>query len=432
MLRHKFLLNYESPPEPVTQVTSRSEVIHILNSLLPDIPSSAISILFLNLDDFRTMNESLGYIAGDHILCEMKERIRRHIHPKDYLLHLGGDEFILIIPRHLCKEAVLQYTNNIKNRLSEPISINKKRISLTASIGVSLCWETDTSAEMLLKASDAAMRQAKRYGKNGVFVFADEVRCSFQREMEIKSGLWEAIARDELLLFFQPQYCTTTNRLRGVEALVRWNSSTLGSVSPNEFIPVAEETKLIVPIGNWILENALFQFKEIQNTCPYPILLSVNISVLQIMDPHFLTIVFDTLQKTGVPPGSLELEITESICINSIDEIIKILTPLKTAGIRIAIDDFGKGYSSLSYLQKLPIETLKIDKSFIDSICITDDQNQIVGMIISLVHKMNLEVVAEGVENNIQLHYLKQHHCDYIQGFILGRPSSKEEICSLF
>ncbi len=292
MLRHKFLLNYKSPPEPVTQVTSRSEVIHILNSLLPDIPSSDISILFLNLDDFRTMNESLGYIAGDNILSEMKERIRRYIHPKDFLLHLGDDEFILIIPRHLGKEAVLQYTNSIKTRLSEPISINKKSISLTASIGVSLCWETDTSAEMLLKASDAAMRQAKRYGKNGIFVFADEVRCNFQREMEIKSGLWEAIARDELFLLFQPQYCMTTNRLRGVEALVRWNSSNLGFVAPNEFIPVAEETKLILPIGNWILENALLQFKKIQKNCPYPILLSVNISVLQIMDPHFLNIVF--------------------------------------------------------------------------------------------------------------------------------------------
>ena len=410
------------------KVMNREAVIRILDKISQDSKRITYSIVFINLDDFKQVNSFLGYSAGDLVLQKISFRIDMHIHPKDSFLYLGGDEFVLIIQQKLERKELLAYIEDIKACILQPMRIEDERIAITASFGVAVNSDIVTSAEDILGFSDIAMHYAKKKGKNKICVFTEKMKESFYREKNIKRNLLQAIEKEELSIAFQPQIELIPKRLRGFEALIRWNSPVLGVVSPTEFIPIAEEMKLIIPIGQWILENAMLQFKKMQRDRNLEVILSVNLSIIQIMDSHFLEMIKHALQIADFNPRNLELEITESVFINSMEYLTSVIAELKKMGIKVALDDFGTGYSSLSYLQRLPIDTLKIDKSFISDINHTVKNKQIVGTIISWVHKMDMYVVAEGVEDEIQLQYLKKQNCDCIQGYLYGKPMTMEEL----
>jgi EAL domain-containing protein (putative c-di-GMP-specific phosphodiesterase class I) len=283
------------------------------------------------------------------------------------------------------------------------------------------------TAEELIKSAEAAMYKAKEGGRNGVRFFRKDMMEDILMKAQYESELRMSVQNKEIYLVFQPQYHTQSKKLRGFETLARWKSERLGAVSPAEFIPIAEQAGIIVPLGEWILENACRKLNQLIAIYGGDLIMSVNISAVQIMSPTFLSSVKRILHKTKTDPHNLEFEITESVMISSVEYVTKVLKQLSDLGIRIALDDFGTGYSSLSYLQMLPIDTLKIDKSFVDNIVEESMHRLMVGSIISLVHQLKMEVVAEGVDSDSQLGYLHDFDCDFIQGYIWGRPLSEED-----
>lgn len=312
-----------------------------------------------------------------------------------------------------------------------PFAFERTELSISASLGISIYPQDGNDSVDLLKYADTAMYKAKDCGKNAVQFFCKEMKDEVLKKIEFENRLLSAIQNQEVFLVFQPQYRLGKKQLRGFETLVRWESPEFGLISPVNFIPVAEETGFIIQLGEWILNTACKKFKDIQDKYCVNLVVSVNISAVQIMDPSFVQMVKNVLEQTGLHGKYVEFEITESVFISSMEYVIRVLTELKETGIRIALDDFGTGYSSLNYIQKLPIDILKIDKTFIDSINHKDAKNQIVGSIISLVHQMDISVIAEGVENETQLAYLEDHNCDCIQGFLWGKPLCEQDMNQL-
>ncbi len=426
-------LNYLAFFDVLTELPNRKMIINRLDILitLSLEKKMKFAMIFIDLDNFKRINDSMGHHAGDVLLQEVALRLKAAIHPDDMLGRLGGDEFALIIQRQLEEDEILDYLEKLRKEILKKFFIENTELSISASFGISVYPRDGDNSTDLLKCSDTAMYKVKEDGKNGVQFFNKEMKDRIFMRMELEKRLLASIENDELYLVYQPQYKSDTKKLRGFETLIRWNSPELGFVSPVTFIPVAEETKFINIMGRWILKTACTKFKELQDKYHFNAVLSVNISAVQIMEPSFVQMIKKVLEETGVRPYNLEIEITESIFISSMDYVISVLNELKEIGINIALDDFGTGYSSLSYLQLLPIDTLKIDKVFIDSIVGKGIDKHIVGPIISLVHQMDISVVAEGVENSMQLEYLKEHNCDCIQGYIWGKPLNEEDLNKL-
>ena len=426
-------LNYLAFFDVLTELPNRKMIINRLDILitLSLEKKMKFAMIFIDLDNFKRINDSMGHHAGDVLLQEVALRLKAAIHPDDMLGRLGGDEFALIIQRQLEEDEILEYLEKLREEILKKFFIENTELSISASFGISVYPRDGDNSTDLLKCSDTAMYKVKEDGKNGVQFFNKEMKDRIFMRMELEKRLLASIENDELYLVYQPQYKSDTKKLRGFETLIRWNSPELGFVSPVTFIPVAEETKFINIMGRWILKTACTKFKELQDKYHFNAVLSVNISAVQIMEPSFVQMIKKVLEETGVRPYNLEIEITESIFISSMDYVISVLNELKEIGINIALDDFGTGYSSLSYLQLLPIDTLKIDKVFIDSIVGKGIDKHIVGPIISLVHQMDISVVAEGVENSMQLEYLKEHNCDCIQGYIWGKPLNEEDLNKL-
>ena len=426
-------LNYLAFFDVLTELPNRKMIINRLDILitLSLEKKMKFAMIFIDLDNFKRINDSMGHHAGDVLLQEVALRLKAAIHPDDMLGRLGGDEFALIIQRQLEEDEILEYLEKLREEILKKFFIENTELSISASFGISVYPRDGDNSTDLLKCSDTAMYKVKEDGKNGVQFFNKEMKDRIFMRMELEKRLLASIENDELYLVYQPQYKSDTKKLRGFETLIRWNSPELGFVSPVTFIPVAEETKFINIMGRWILKTACTKFKELQDKYHFNAVLSVNISAVQIMEPSFVQMIKKVLEETGVRPYNLEIEITESIFISSMDYVISVLNELKEIGINIALDDFGTGYSSLSYLQLLPIDTLKIDKVFIDSIVGKGIDKHIVGPIISLVHQMDISVVAEGVENSMQLEYLKDHNCDCIQGYIWGKPLNEEDLNKL-
>lgn len=425
-------LSYLAFFDVLTEIPNRKMIIDRIDFLISLAESKKISFatVFIDLDNFKKINDSMGHHAGDLLLKAVTSKLKGLIHSKDMLGRLGGDEFAIIIQRELKEEEILEYVENLKDSLMDCFVIENTEFNTSASLGISMYPQDGKDSAELLKCADTAMYKAKEYGKNGVYFFRKEMKEDILKKIEFENRLLSAIKNEEIFLVFQPQYTSNSKELRGFEVLVRWKSPELGLVSPGQFIPVAEETGFIVQLGEFIFRKACEKFKYIQDKYNIMSVISVNISALQIMDPYFVQMVKNVLEETKFDVRYLELEITESVFISSVDYVINIINELKEMGISIALDDFGTGYSSLNYLQLLPIDTLKIDKSFIDSID-NNTKKQIVGSIISLVHKMEISVVAEGIENEIQLEYLKKHECDFIQGFLWGKPLNEEEVSKL-
>lgn len=426
-------LNYLAFFDVLTELPNRKMIIDRLDVLinLSMKQEMKLSMVLIDLDNFKRINDSMGHHTGDLLLQQVTLRLKAAIHPDDFLGRLGGDEFALIIQRELKAKKILVYVESLREILLNTFYIENSELNISASFGISIYPQDGDNSVDLLKCSDTAMYKAKEDGKNGVQFFNIEMKDKIIKKIEFEKRLLSSIQNKELFLVFQPQYNSDSKQLRGFEALVRWQSPELGLVSPVKFIPVAEETKFIITMGKWILKKACEIFKNLQEKYNLSVILSVNISAVQIMDSLFIRDVKRILEETGVNARFLEIEITESVLISSIEYVTGVLNKLRKLGIRIALDDFGTGYSSLSYLQMLPIDTLKIDKIFIDRIVNTETDNQIVGPIISLVHQMNISVVAEGVENEIQLDYLKNQSCDCIQGFLWGKPLTEENLDQL-
>jgi diguanylate cyclase (GGDEF)-like protein/PAS domain S-box-containing protein len=401
-----------------------------LNSCTHADTEQSFSLLFVDLDRFKLINDSLGHQAGDWLLRQTAMRMQDCIGSKGIISRLSGDEFIILLAHSDAEEAE-QLALHVQETVIEPVLYENHIIHTTVSIGISLYPDHGTELEQLVQYADIAMYRVKEQGKNGMLFFNAEMNEAIIRRTTMEKELREALTNKEFTLHYQPQADAATGRITGVEALVRWEHPERGLISPVEFIPLAEETGMITKLGEWVLREACFQTKGWINEGLAPITIAVNISMKQFQDEGLFETIRLILVESQLPPSLLELEITESIGLQGTEQVIQKLHKLKTLGVRIAIDDFGTGYSSLHYLQKLPLDTLKIDKSFIREMSKETTGSSIVHSIIELAHSLKLDVLAEGVELISQHAQLAAFGCDRLQGYLFSRPVAAEQIRSL-
>ncbi|WP_433945150.1 putative bifunctional diguanylate cyclase/phosphodiesterase [Paenibacillus sp. SN-8-1] len=391
-------------------------------------PEGLAAIFFIDMDNFKFINDTLGHKSGDMLIRQVSQKLATLLPLEGMLYRLAGDEFVYFIKNMENKEAVLSIADKLIDKFKQPIRINSSNIYATISIGVACYPEDGEDTEELLKNADVAMYRSKKAGKGVFTMYNKTMHSALAERMIIDKHLRNALAQDEFQLQYQPQMNVQTGRIVGFEALLRWHNPELGMVSPMLFIPVAEDSRTIISIGQWVMMTACTFMRRIHEMGHPDCRISVNISVIQMVQEDFVTMVLDILEDTGLTPQYLELEITESIFMESYEPIIHKLEILRSLGVRIALDDFGTGYSSLSYLKQLPISTLKIDKGFIDNLPEEDKNRSLTEAMIEIGHKMGLEVVAEGVESHEQLAYLKEHGCDLIQGYFLSKPVDEDKV----
>lgn len=385
------------------------------------------AVFFIDLDNFKNINDTLGHNYGDKLLVYLSKKLKRLITSEDIICRLGGDEFLLI---HACSDCVEmeRYAKKLLDLFDNSFEIDNKEMYVTASIGIAIYPKDGEDSSEILKNADFAMYKAKELGKNRFAFYNESIYMQLERKTNIERILRNSIGNNELMIYYQPQYDANTEEIFGFEALLRLNSIELGFISPAEFIPIAEESRYISEIDLWILKEACLQCKEWMKKGYKFKSISVNVSSVDMQKNNFLENIKKILKETKISPDIIELEITETALMTSIDYNINELNELKKIGIRIALDDFGTGYSSLNYLRSIPINTLKIDKSFIDNITTSKKEESIMNNIIEMAHTMDLKVVAEGVETSNQLKILKEKRCDYIQGYYFSRPLPPEEI----
>jgi diguanylate cyclase (GGDEF)-like protein len=392
----------------------------------------SLAVLFLDLDDFKTINDSLGHRVGDELLRGIAARIDPVLRPADTAARLGGDEFAVLLDGVDGKTQAQAIAQRIVDALRDPFTIDDRKLNVTASIGFALN-DGPVEAEELLRNADIAMYAAKADGKNSVHAFEQKMHTRALERLELRSELQRALDEEQFYLDYQPIFLLEDHRPVGVEALVRWRHPTRGRLGPDQFIALTEETGLIVALGRWVLERAAAQAYEWRRALPpaEPFYVSVNVAIRQLQEPDFPQAVADVLERTGLEPGSLVLEITEGMLADDRDAIVRQLTLLKQLGLRIAVDDFGTGYSSLSHLQQFPIDILKIDKSFIDELHGDDQKANLVQAIINLAGSLNLEVIAEGIEHQEQADQLRRMHSLLGQGYLFSRPIPPNEVLAL-
>ncbi|WP_262687262.1 putative bifunctional diguanylate cyclase/phosphodiesterase [Paenibacillus baimaensis] len=391
---------------------------------------SSIAVLFIDLDRFKWINDTYGHSVGDYFLKETSKRITHTLKANELGSRIGGDEFILLLLGY-SQETIAEKAEQISTLLSQPLLYEGQEISVTPSIGISLFPENGDSVETLVKHADIAMYRAKEQGRNNYQFYACEMEDAIVRRAVLENGIRKALERNEFILYYQPQIDLETKKIVGLEALVRWIHPEHGLISPVEFIPIAEETGLIVPIGEWILQTACEQAKLWQVQGFPKLRISVNLSARQVQQKNLVEKISSILQTSELEPELLELEITESIAMYNEEYVINKLLSLKKIGIKIAIDDFGTGYSSLNYLNKFPIDTLKIDRSFVNQIKNTTDNQEIITTIIVMARNLKLKVIAEGVETVEQLRFLEEQQCNEVQGFYFSKPLTVEGIQAL-
>lgn len=423
----KYLAYYDE----LTGLPNRHSLNDDLNRLLvTNLKNEQIGILFIDLDGFKTINATLGHNFGDILLSHTSKRLRNCVRKDDIIYRYGGDEFVIILRDINPKDSSLIAQKILKD-FEHPFIINNQEVFTSPSIGISIYPIDGRDVDTLIKNADAAMYHAKDYaGKNYQF-FAPCLNDAVSRKLVLENGLRRALTHHEFILYYQPQIELKTGRIIGMEALIRWNHPTLGMVPPSEFIPIAEETGLIIPIGAWVLRTACRQNKVWQECGYTPITIAVNISGVQFQQANFVETIKTVLHETGLDPHFLEIEITESI-IQEMIKISEVVKEIKSLGIAIAIDDFGTGYSSLSLLKHLTIDSLKMDPSFTRDIYINPNALVLLKFVIEMGHHLNLKIVAEGVEYEQQLHILEQCHCDWVQGYFFSRPQPAEDLDALF
>jgi diguanylate cyclase (GGDEF)-like protein len=387
-----------------------------------------LAIMFMDLDRFKVINDSLGHGAGDVLLRQVADRLRGESRKGDTVARMGGDEFVLLIENPETLMDVSACAQRVVERLSAPYVLARNDCHITVSAGISIFPSDGVDSQALLKAADVAMYRAKELGRNNYLRYAPSMNVHTLDRLELESDLRHALERGEFLLHYQPIVETATGLITATEALLRWNHPLRGLISPTAFIPLAEETGLIVPIGEWVLATACARNKAWQTQGLTNLSVSVNLSMRQFGDPMLLENLIRIIGASGLDPSSLELEITESMVMPHGACAVAVLENLKSIGVKIVIDDFGTGYSSLAYLKRFPIDTLKVDRSFIRDIPADTSDMKITRAIIALAHGLKLKVVAEGVETAEQLKFLRAHHCDSAQGYFLHRPLPEAEV----
>lgn len=393
---------------------------------------NSAAIFFIDLDQFKHINDSLGHSVGDAVLIEMARRFTNTLRKSDSLARIGGDEFTVIIDPIYQLDDASELAHKLITSLNAPYHYQNSTFYLHVSIGISLYPQDGKDALELMKNADAAMYQAKQAGGNRYYFYNREINKHTLELLKQESELRTALNEQQLTVYYQPQFNLATQRLLGVEALVRWQHPTKGMITPDQFIPIAEEKGLIHQLGAQVLNIACKQVKLWQEQLGYPLSLAVNVSSKQLSKQQLNETVYQALEKTQFPASSLELEITESCLLENTEDAIGKLLSLRAQGIMIALDDFGTGYSSLSYLKRLPLNKLKIDKAFIDNIASHDDDKAICKAIIALGSTLNLSVIAEGVESDMQAEVLKQEGCEQVQGYLFGKPMSAKEFSQTY
>ena len=380
-----------------------------------------VALLFLDLDRFKVVNDSLGHSVGDALLKVAADRIRRCVRQEDTLARFGGDEFVILMPLLGRAEDAARVAQKIIDTMSAPALIAGREITATPSVGIAIYPTDANDPEALVKNADAAMYRAKDEGRANYRFYAPAMNARTLELLELETALRRALQQNELLLHYQPLVDVASGAIYGLEALLRWRHPLQGVIGPDRFMPLAESTGLIVPIGNWVLHEACRQAKLWQRQLGAELIMSVNLSAKQLQQSDLVEQVRSALTESSLRARSLELEITETTAMLNIDRTILLLRELKTLGVRVAIDDFGTGYSSLSYLKQLPVDTLKLDQSFVREITVPED-GAIAKGVIAMAHSLELKVVAEGVETLGQLDFLRSHACDRLQGFLFSRP----------
>lgn len=426
-------LQYLAYHDALTELPNRVLLMDRLEHALSRVrwTGRQLAVLFLDLDRFKVINDTLGHDFGDRLLQVVAQRLRRCVREGDTVSRVSGDEFAILLEDMASTEDVVLVARKLLDTFGQPFEVFRRELFVTTSIGISVCPTDGTDAPTLLKNADTAMYRAKERGRNIYQFYSADMSAKAVELLALETGLRRALERNELILHYQPTVDLRSGQIVGAEALLRWNHRELGLIYPAEFIPLLEETGLISPVGDWVLENACIEAQRWQARHGRPLRVAVNLSANQFNSPEITEKVSQALRVSGLDPSLLELEITESVIMKHAQQTIDTLSALGEMGIRFAIDDFGTGYSSLSYLKRFPIHSLKIDKSFVKDIPGDLDDSAIITTVVAMAHNLKLEVVAEGVETEQQVAFLRACGCDAIQGYQFSRPVSADEFMSM-
>ena len=419
--------------DPLTGLSNRTQFVERLKFTLDMAKRNhhQSALMLLDLDRFKLVNDTLGHQLGDELLIQVARRLKQCVREVDTVSRLGGDEFTVILGTIQSSENAACVANKILATLSAPFVLSEREVFVSVSIGITVFPIDGDSVNLLIKNADTAMYHAKESGRNNYQYFSDTMNKKMLDELEMETNLRQAFKNEEFSLNYQPQFALKSKKLIGAEVLVRWNHPTLGWISPAVFIPYAEKSNLIIALGEWVLRTACRQAVAWQTSGLKLQPMSVNLSGMQLKQPDLLYKVAQILEETHFPAHLLELELTEGVLMANVEETITTLNKLKDMGIRLSIDDFGTGYSSLSYLKRFPIDTLKIDQSFIREITTSSDDSAIASTIIAMAHNLRLNVIAEGVETIEQANILLDKECDDVQGYFFSRPLCESDFCQL-
>ena len=418
-------LNRIAFSDDLTGLINRKKVVSSISNLIDQ--GKKFSIMFIDMDNFKIINDSLGHQVGNIFLNEVVHNIERIVDPNMIFGRMGGDEFLVIVPYESDRDSLSRFADDVNKVVSMPFLYKNRSYIVTCSTGISSFPDDGESTMDLLRHADMALYRAKGLGKKQAVFYSQEIQNEFDRKLKMEYELHTAIENDELYLVFQPQFAAFNSRkkrVRGYEALARWKSPSFGEVQPSTFIRLAEENGDILPLGRWIMKKAFLFYLQMrrEHKIDADAMLALNISFIQFRNPLFIEEIKELLKDTGMPAERIELEITEYVCVHAPETTIERLKELSNMGIKIALDDFGTGYASISFLRALPFNSVKIDKSFIDTIGKIPDHENIVESVINLAHQLHLVVVAEGVETKQECDDLIRWGCDYLQGFYLSKP----------
>ncbi len=428
------LIKYQLYHDLLTSLPNRTLFRDRLNIALAQAKRNKkmLAVLYLDMDSFKIINDTLGHLAGDELLQSIATRLKGCLREADTLARVGGDEFNLLLPEVSDRNDITTTANKILKELEKPFHPNLQEVFVTFSIGIAVYPNDGDSKEMLVKNADMAMYQVKNSGKNGFAFFADHMKEQFHKRLDIENGLRRALLNNELRLHYQPKVELESRKIVGAEALVRWQHPDLGLLPPSEFIPIAEESGLIIQVGEWVLRQACKDAFNWMKLHTQPMSLSVNLSAQQLESDNFTATVLGITSEFNLPRQLLELEITESSIVQNMEKAVENLGILHRYGIRVAVDDFGTGYSSLGYLQSLPLHTLKIDRSFIHAIKTQRGEHSIIEAVIAMAKGLGLDLIAEGVENEDQHHFLHNAGCLMAQGYLYSHPLPEADFRQLF